>query len=79
MDAQLAFKKIWGVGAKTAQALFERDGIASIGELRVRFSAFFGGRCLFWGRCMCCTAGTPVLSLLFLFWCWYNNVGINPM
>lgn len=37
VEARLAFKKIWGVGAKTAAALYEREGVRSIGELRVCF------------------------------------------
>lgn len=46
MQAQLAFMKIWGVGPKNAQSLVHKQGITSIGELRVRPVFCLGVVCL---------------------------------
>lgn len=45
MHARLAFQKIWGVGPKTAKALFQEHGLRTIEELRVRaLSTFHTGK-----------------------------------
>lgn len=41
MSARLAFQKIWGVGPKTAAALFQQHGLRTIEELRVRALSTF--------------------------------------